>query len=151
MTLRGPVLAADDAVLLPPPARRVPLMIGSNGPRMLSIALPHVDAWNTWYEDYGNSVEGFADARTTRISAAARDAGRDPAAIERSACVLVALDRAAASAATPTAPPLEGAPERIAAHLRALADAGADEAILVASPITEGSIRELAEVVALMR
>ena len=32
----------------------------------------------------------------------------------------------------------------LAAHLRELAAAGADEAILVVSPITEGSIRELA-------
>jgi alkanesulfonate monooxygenase SsuD/methylene tetrahydromethanopterin reductase-like flavin-dependent oxidoreductase (luciferase family) len=46
-------------------------------------------------------------------------------------------------------PPLEGPPERIAAHLRELAEAGADEAILVADPITEWSIRGLAEAVAL--
>ena len=32
---------------------------------------------------------------------------------------------------------------RIAQHLRSLADAGADEAILVVSPITERSIRLL--------
>ena len=60
VTLAGRFWQADDAVLLPAPARRPPLMIGSNGPRMLSIALPHVDSWNTWWEDYGNSVEGFA-------------------------------------------------------------------------------------------
>jgi alkanesulfonate monooxygenase SsuD/methylene tetrahydromethanopterin reductase-like flavin-dependent oxidoreductase (luciferase family) len=78
-------------------------------------------------------------------------AGRAPEEIERSACVLVTLDRAAAERpATPAAPPVEGPPERIAAHLRELAAAGADEAILVADPITERSIRELAEVVALM-
>ena len=42
VTLDGAFHTADDAVLLPKPARRMPLMIGSNGPRMLSIALPHV-------------------------------------------------------------------------------------------------------------
>jgi alkanesulfonate monooxygenase SsuD/methylene tetrahydromethanopterin reductase-like flavin-dependent oxidoreductase (luciferase family) len=89
VTLAGRYWQADDAVLLPPPARRVPLMIGSNGPRVLGIALPHVDAWNTWWEDYGNSAEGFA-ALNERISAAARDAGRAPEEGERSACVLVA-------------------------------------------------------------
>ena len=31
--------SVEDAVLLPPPARRVPLMVGANGERMLSIAL----------------------------------------------------------------------------------------------------------------
>ncbi len=48
VTLHGRFWQADDAVLLPLPARRPPLMIGSNGPRMLGDALPHVDAWNTW-------------------------------------------------------------------------------------------------------
>ena len=54
-----------------------------------------------------------------------------------------------AGPATREAPPVAGPPERIAAHLRELADAGADEAILVADPIDERSIRELAEAVAL--
>src|SRR6476660_7852650 len=60
-TLRGRFWQADGAVLLPPPSRPIPLMIGSNGPRMLSIALPHVDWWNTWYDRYGNTVDGFAE------------------------------------------------------------------------------------------
>jgi probable F420-dependent oxidoreductase len=149
VTLAGRFWQAEDAVLLPKPARRPPLMIGSNGPRMLSIALPHADSWNTWWEDYGNSVEGFA-ALSARISSAAREAGRAPEAIERSACVLVAPGGVAGERPAEV-PPVEGPPERIAAHLRALAEVGADEAILVADPITERSIRELAEVVALLR
>jgi probable F420-dependent oxidoreductase len=148
VSVAGRYSQAQDAVLLPPPARRTPLMIGSNGPRVLGIALPHVDAWNTWYTDYGNSAEGFA-ALNERISAAARDAGRAPGEIERSACVLVVLDRSSAERPIDV-PPLEGSPERIAARLRELAEAGADEAILVVASITERSIAELAEVVALM-
>ena len=149
VTLQGRFWQADDAVLLPAPARRTPLMIGSNGPRMLAIALPHADAWNTWYEDYGNTAEGFA-ALNDRISAAAAAAGRDPADVSRSACVLVVLEGAtgARTAAAEAPPPLTGSPERIAAGLRELAEAGADEAILVVDPITEGSVRRLAEVVA---
>jgi probable F420-dependent oxidoreductase len=151
VTLDGRFWQADDAVLLPRPEKRPPLMIGSNGPRVLGIALPHADAWNTWYADYGNSAEGFA-ALNDRIGTAARAAGRDPAEIRRSACVLVMLDRAAGERpSTPEAPALEGAPEEIAERLRELAQAGADEAILVASPIDERSIRRLAEVVALVR
>jgi probable F420-dependent oxidoreductase len=146
VTVDGRYFQARDAVLLPPPARRVPLMIGSNGPRMLGIALPHVDAWNTWYVDYGNTAEGFA-ALNERISAAARDAGRPPEGIERSACALVVLDRTAPERPLDV-PPLEGPLDGIAARLRELADAGADEAILVVSPITERSIRSLADVVA---
>jgi len=38
---------------------------------------------------------------------------------------------------------VEGSADEIAAHLRGLAEAGADEAILVVSPIDERSIRVL--------
>ena len=65
-------------------------MIGSNGPRMLAATLPHVDAWNTWYKDYGNSPDGFAKLNE-RITGAAHEAART-GDIERSACVLIALD-----------------------------------------------------------
>jgi probable F420-dependent oxidoreductase len=146
VTLDGRFWQAEDAVLLPRPGRPPRLMVGSNGPRMLSITLPHVDAWNTWYEDYGNSADGFA-ALNERISAAARDAGRDPSEIARSACAFVVLDRSAGERAiTPEAPPLEGSPQQIAERIRELGDAGADEVILVISPINESSIRELGEI-----
>jgi probable F420-dependent oxidoreductase len=151
VTLAGRYWQADDAVLLPPPARRTPLMIGSNGPRVLRITLPYADAWNTWYEDYGNSAEGFA-ALNDRISAAAREAGREPGAITRSACALVMLDRGAGERpSTPAAPALEGTAAQLAERLRELAQAGADEAILVVSPIDERSIRRLADVLAQLR
>ena len=141
---------ADDAVLLPRPAAPPRLMIGSNGPRMLAAALPHVDAWNTWYEDYGNSPDGFAKLNE-RISGAARDAGRDPNHIERSACVLVSLDRSGGErAASAEAPPVAGSAGRIASVLHEMRDAGADETILVVDPITEASVRELGEVVGLL-
>jgi probable F420-dependent oxidoreductase len=147
VTLAGRFHQADDVVLLPPPARRVPLMVGSNGPRMLAATLPHVDAWNTWYASYGNTAEGFA-ALNAEISAAAERAGRDPATLARSACAYVVLDReAAARETTPEAPPIEL--DAIAAHVRALGEAGADEVILVVGPIAERSIRALADALGL--
>jgi probable F420-dependent oxidoreductase len=148
VTHEGRYWQAEDAVLLPAPSRRPPLMIGSNGPRMLSIALPHVERWNTWYEDYGNRAESFAELNE-RISAAARDAGRDPSDIERSACAYVVLDGDNPERPVKEdVPPIGGSPERIAAAIRELGDAGADEVILVITPNTERSIRALAEVVA---
>jgi alkanesulfonate monooxygenase SsuD/methylene tetrahydromethanopterin reductase-like flavin-dependent oxidoreductase (luciferase family) len=150
VTLLGRYWQAEDAVLIPAPARPPRLMVGSNGPRMLSITLPHVDAWNSWYDDFGNSADGFATLNE-RVSVAAREAGRDPEEIDRSACMLVVLDRSAGERqVTPEAPAVEGPPDRIAAALRELGEAGADEAILVVSPITERSIRELGEVLALV-
>jgi probable F420-dependent oxidoreductase len=139
VTFEGRFHQVTDAVLLPPPARRPKLMIGANKPRMLSIALPHVDAWNTWYTHYGNTPEGFA-AHNAEISESAERAGRDPAELERSACVFVTVDGGAGER------PHEPAPvpnDALREHLRALADAGADEAILVVDPITEASVRKL--------
>jgi alkanesulfonate monooxygenase SsuD/methylene tetrahydromethanopterin reductase-like flavin-dependent oxidoreductase (luciferase family) len=141
VTLGGRFHQTDDLVLLPPPARRVPIMIGSNGPRMLGIALPHADAWNTWYDGYGNSVEGFA-ALNARISEAARGAGRAPDQIMRSACVLVTVGGAGERSADPAVPALPV--EQLSEHLAGLSRAGADEAILVVDPITESSIARLA-------
>jgi probable F420-dependent oxidoreductase len=144
VTLRGRFYSAEDAVLLPPPAQEVPLMIGSNGPRMLAAALPHVSAWNTWYVDYGNTPEGFA-ALSARISEAAERAGRDPAEIERSACAHVVLDTANPERKLEV-PPIDGAD--VAARLRELGEAGADEVIIVAGPISERSIRALGDALA---
>ena len=150
VTLHGRFVQAEDAVLLPPPPARPRLMVGSNGPRMLAATLPHVDAWNTWYADYGNSPERFAELND-RITAAAGEVGRDPSEVARSACVLVAVEGAAGDrASTPAVPPLQGSADSIAAGLRDLAEAGADEVILVLDPITEHSIRALGEVVALV-
>jgi probable F420-dependent oxidoreductase len=151
VTLHGRFWHVEDAVLLPPPARRPTLMVGSIGERVLGITLPHADVWNTWFDEYGNTPEGFA-AMSARVSGIAERVGRSPGEIERSACVLVVLDRAAGERPIPDGlPPLEGSAERIAAGLRDLAEAGADEAILVASPIDESSIRELGEMLALLR
>ncbi|OFW77038.1 MAG: hypothetical protein A2Z48_10970 [Actinobacteria bacterium RBG_19FT_COMBO_70_19] len=143
VTFHGRYHHVEDVVLLPEPARRPPLMLGSTGERMLGIALPHVNAWNTWFDLYGNTPEGFA-AESAKVTRVAERIGRDPVEIERSACVLVVLDRVAGERPIPDdCPPLEGSAERIADGLRAMAEAGADEAILVVSPITERSIRDL--------
>jgi probable F420-dependent oxidoreductase len=139
VSLDGEYFSADDNVLLPRPSRRIPLMIGSNGPRMLSIALPHADWWNTWYRDYGNTPEGFA-ALNAKISEAAERAGRDPAEIKRSACAHVIVDPDDPEREIDTPPvTLDG----FRAHVQALGEAGADEVIVVAGPINEASIRAL--------
>ena len=144
VTFEGRFHHVEDAVLLPPPARRVPLMLGSNGRRLLRTGLPHVDAWNTWFDDYGNTADGFG-ALNARITEAADAVGRDPATLGRSACLLVVLDASAGERRVPDGvTPVAGGGE-LEPRLRELADAGADEAILVCDPIGERSIRELGE------
>ena len=142
VTFSGRWHRVDDAVVLPAPTRRPTMMIGSNGPRMLATTLPHVDAWNTWFDDYGNTPAGFA-ALNERIDDACREAGREPATLERSVCVLVRLEGGGGERpAGPDLPPVEAAGAAVA--VRALTDAGADEVIFVCDPITEASVRELA-------
>jgi alkanesulfonate monooxygenase SsuD/methylene tetrahydromethanopterin reductase-like flavin-dependent oxidoreductase (luciferase family) len=150
VTFSGVYESADDAVLLPAPTHRPQLMIGATSRRMLEATLPHVDAWNSWYKWYGNTPEGLAQANQ-RIDELAISLGRDPETISRSACVLVVLDRGAGERPIdPGISPLEGPPEHIARGLQEFAEAGADEVILVLSPITERSIRTLAETLALL-
>ena len=120
----GAFARVDDAVLLPAPGRRVPLMVGSTGERVLRAALPHADAWNTWFDAYGNDVERFRSLNAW-VSGVAANVGRDPGTVERSACVLVAIDGGLGERpADPAAPHVTGSAVEIATHLRALADAG---------------------------
>lgn len=150
VTARGRFWQVEDAVLLPVPARRPTLMVGSSGERVLGMTLPHVDVWNTWYDLYGNTPDGFA-RENAKITSAAELAGRDPSDIQRSACALVLVDPA--SNGRPRSadhPPLEGSMATIARGLSELGEAGAHEVIIVADPITEGSIRALGEAVAIV-
>jgi probable F420-dependent oxidoreductase len=148
VTMAGRFHAVEDAVLLPRPSRRPTLMVGSIGERVLRATLPHVDVWNAWYEDYGNTLEGFVEL-SEKVRPIAEEVGRPWEEVERSACVLVASE----GGERPDrweAPPLTGNPDRIADGLRDLAAAGAHEAILVLSPITERSIRGMGAVLNLL-
>lgn len=141
---RGAYYDVADCVLDPPPVRPggPPLMLGSVSPRMMRIGLPHVDAWNVWWSDYGNDAEGFAAVRT-RVEDAVEQAGRAPGEVEATAAVLVQLPdgvgrlRGETYNGRAVRPVLE--PD-LAEHLRAMADAGARHVQLVLDPITVESI-----------
>ena len=147
----GQFYEARDCELLPRPARPggPPLLLGSSGERMLSIALPHVDAWNAWYADTGNRPEGVAPLRE-RVDAACRAIGRDPAEVERTVAVLLRLPggtgRVMGDTSQAAIVPLEGPPDALAASLRAYAAAGIGHVQLVLDPITATSIEALAPV-----
>jgi len=141
VTFAGSFNTLADAVLLPPLDQAPPLMVGGDGPRLLAATLPQVDWWNTWFDRFGNRADGFAGLNA-RIDEACERCGRDPAEVRRSACVLVEIDGGAGERrAQPDAPPLTAA--ELPAELAALAQAGADEAILVLDPITEPALRSL--------
>jgi alkanesulfonate monooxygenase SsuD/methylene tetrahydromethanopterin reductase-like flavin-dependent oxidoreductase (luciferase family) len=144
VTFHGRFVDVEDCVLLPP-VTGPGLMIGSNSPRMLSIALPHVAWWNTWFSWYRNTAEGFAALNAT-IDQACLAAGREPGEVRRSACALVALDPDGGERYREDVEPIAG--RDVARAIDELVDAGADEVILVVEPITEASIRQLGEALA---
>lgn len=150
VTVGGEFTSVDDAVVLPAPQERVPLMIGSVGERVLRAALPYVDAWNCWYAWFGNTPEGFA-ALHERTTALAAEVGRNPAEISRSATVFVALDARESDRPHADLAPVRGSTGEIAEQLQEFGTAGVDEAILVLSPIDERSIRQLHDVVVRVR
>ena len=142
---RGEYYDVAECVLDPRPVRPggPPLMLGSVSPRMMRIGLPHADAWNVWWSDYGNDAEGFAAVRT-RVETAGEQVGRPPGELEATAAVLVQLpDGAGRPMGESTVRPVLAAD--LADHLRAMADAGAAHLQLVLDPITVESIETVGE------
>jgi alkanesulfonate monooxygenase SsuD/methylene tetrahydromethanopterin reductase-like flavin-dependent oxidoreductase (luciferase family) len=142
-----------DCELLPRGSRPggPPLMIGSNGPRMLRATVPYVDSWNSWFVDIGNRPAGIPALRN-RVDEACRDVGRNPADLKRTVAVMVRLaggaGRLQGNDAEDPAPPLEGSPVEIAEILRGFATEGISHVQLVVDPITIESIRALQPVLA---
>jgi probable F420-dependent oxidoreductase len=149
----GRFFQARDCELLPKPARPggPPLMVGSVGPRMLEITLPHVDQWNVWYRDSNNSPAGL-EPILRDVDEACRKAGRDPATLEKTTAVLVRMPggkgRIMGDTSQKDVPPVEGSADEIARRLRAYAALGLAEVQLVVDPITIESIEGLAPVLA---
>ena len=129
------------------------MMVGSEGPRMLRITMPHVDAWNAWHAWYGNSLDRLPGV-LDKVDSACRDVGRDPGEVLRTTTVLVELaggtGRKSGNTDTRSVEPLRGSAEQIAAGLRAYAQLGIGHLQLVLDPITAESIESLAPVLALL-
>jgi alkanesulfonate monooxygenase SsuD/methylene tetrahydromethanopterin reductase-like flavin-dependent oxidoreductase (luciferase family) len=144
-----------DCELLPrgPRPGGPPLMVGSEGERMLGITLPHVQAWNAWFEWFGNTAEGYRPLRA-RIDAACRAAGRDPAEVERTVALFVAfpgaVGRSRGDLTAPEVAPISNDPARLADVLRAFAAEGVGHVQLVLDPITAQSVAALAPALALL-
>ncbi len=76
----GKFISVHDAVLLPRPARKTPILIGGNGPkRTLPLAAKYADEWNGVFLD----VAGYRD-RNQQLDALLEKAGRDPRIVKRS-------------------------------------------------------------------
>jgi probable F420-dependent oxidoreductase len=138
-TFHGQFYDVDDCVLDPRPVRDAgpPIMVGSNGPRMLSIALPVVDSWNVWWSTYDNSVSRFVEIKA-EVDAAMPE-GRH---VQATAAVLVTLPggKGRLMGDSYDADVTAVTPDGLADHVRGLAGAGATHLQLVLDPITAESI-----------
>jgi alkanesulfonate monooxygenase SsuD/methylene tetrahydromethanopterin reductase-like flavin-dependent oxidoreductase (luciferase family) len=80
VTFQGPWRSVTDAVLLPPPDRRVPILVAAKGERMLRLTATWADAWNTaWFGRVDDRLRG----RMAALDAACDAVGRDPATMRR--------------------------------------------------------------------
>ncbi|HEX9044724.1 MAG TPA: LLM class flavin-dependent oxidoreductase [Candidatus Limnocylindrales bacterium] len=125
-----------------------PLLVGSMGERMLEITLPYVDAWNAWFDWFGNTPAGLRPI-LERLDAACRAIGRDPATLLRTAALMVRMPGAIGRKMTSSADevvPIEGSADDIAGALRAFADIGIGHVQLVLDPISRESIESLGPV-----
>ena len=144
VTFEGRYVQVDDAVLLPCPATLL-LMVGSTGSRVLAAALPHVDAWNTWFD--------LVRQHAWRIRGA-ECRGRRPGSASRSRPRLTRAERLPPGGARPvvrerphdpSAPPVTGPRARSRTPSARWRRRGRT-VVLVIDPITEGSIRSFAGV-----
>ena len=145
VTHHGEFYELDRCVLDPPSVRLggPPLMIGSNGARMLSITLPHVARWNSWYADFDNDPAKLPTL-LAQIDRACDAVGRDRTSLDRSVAVLFRLGEGVA--ARRRHPGITGTTEEMADALGRFAETGVDEVQLVLDPIDEASVSTMAEV-----
>ncbi len=80
VTFSGQYYDFHDAILLPLPEPRIPILIGGNGMnRTLGLAARYADEWNGVYL----TPDAF-EARSKRLDALLRERGREPASVRRS-------------------------------------------------------------------
>jgi len=139
----------EGAELAPSPRRGSPrLMIGSNGPRMLAATLPHVHAWNSWYEDFDNDP-GALPTLLDQIDRACAAAGRDPTTLSKTVAVLVQFGGKALRRNPHN--PIRGSANELAEVFARFEATGIDHLQLVLDPITLESIESAAEAVRALR
>jgi alkanesulfonate monooxygenase SsuD/methylene tetrahydromethanopterin reductase-like flavin-dependent oxidoreductase (luciferase family) len=139
VTLAGRWRQVDDAVLVPAPARRVPVLVAARQDRMLRLTAAWADAWNTaWF----GRVEERLRAHLTGLTAACEAFGRDPATVRRTVGIRLHEpgSREGAADATGIAADADG----LAALFDDLAALGIDDAIVWAISKSPAAVERIA-------
>lgn len=147
---QGTYYQANACEMLPPPTRRIPLMIASRQPRMNRLTAEYADSWNLSGLPHAQAI---VESRDT-VLAAAESIGRDPATLEITAGVNIGFPDLPEVANLPDGKlpdGLNGSPEEIAAGLREFADEGVSHIQAWLYPLTPEAVNRFAEVVRLVR
>jgi probable F420-dependent oxidoreductase len=143
VTLDGRYHQVKDAVLLPPPDRRIPILVAAKGPRMLRLTARHADAWNTaWF--------GVPDDRLRQriadMDAALEAEGRDPATLRRTVGMYVKdPDATEPDEDKDEDAAFEGSVDELARAIDGYEGLGFDDLVVALEPMTERSLDRLAE------
>jgi alkanesulfonate monooxygenase SsuD/methylene tetrahydromethanopterin reductase-like flavin-dependent oxidoreductase (luciferase family) len=124
-----------------------PLVIGTNGDRLLRLTARYADAWNTTWLRHPDEIAPLRAA----VDAACRAVDRDPATLARTACVFLDLPtyQGRWSWTTPQAPEPRD-PHEAAALLRGFAAEGISHVMLWLDPCTAAGLDAFAETIALL-
>jgi probable F420-dependent oxidoreductase len=124
-----------------------PLMVGSEGPRMLELTARYADLWNTGYTGKPETMI----PRRAKIEAACRKAGRDPATIGITALIGLWFPDLQANRPTFFDDPLTGTVAEIAEAIRGYAELGVRHVMFQCEPYTPEALRRLTEALHLYR
>lgn len=147
---RGAFQAAPGAEIHPagPRAGRIPIIVGSDGERLLRTAARFADGWNT---NWTWSPEEVVP-RMQAVDAACRDVGRDPATLARSCCVFVDLPGATGTwFSGGRSTPKPRSPREAADLLRGYQAIGIDQVMLWIDPCTPDGVARFGETIAILR
>lgn len=140
-----------DLPMVPPTRSDLPIMIGSTGPRMLSITAPHMNWWNEWWSRFNNDPAGL-DPLLEQLDRALGAAGRERADITTSVAISVALPEGGGRVmgAETDASPITGTTQDIAEQIAAFSTK-VDHVQIVIDPITLESIETMGTILSLVR
>ncbi len=124
-----------------------PLMVGSEGPRMLKLTAQYADLWNTGYM---GKPETMAEP-LARIETACREVGRDPATLGITALIGLWFPDLQATKPSFFDSPLTGTVPEIAAAMRGYAELGVKHIMFQCEPYTAESRQRLTEALQLYR
>jgi alkanesulfonate monooxygenase SsuD/methylene tetrahydromethanopterin reductase-like flavin-dependent oxidoreductase (luciferase family) len=146
VTFDGRYYQTRNAVVVPAPERRIPILIAGNKPRMMSLVARHANSWNTAW--FGRPDDKLRE-RLRDLDTALDNEGRDRASLERQVGLLVRDPDQPSEEEDDTW--FSGSVEELADLLREHERLGFAHAVVIAEPRTPQSVKRLAEAVRLSR